>query len=61
LGEADRVGTITTGKQADLIVLQGDPSVSINDIEKVELVFKDGIGYNAAKLIDSVRGSVGWR
>jgi imidazolonepropionase-like amidohydrolase len=61
LGEAERVGTITVGKQADLIVLQGDPSVSINDIEKVELVFKDGLGYNSPKLIDSVRGSVGWR
>lgn len=61
LGASDRIGSIATGKQADLVVIQGDPSTNINDIEKVETVFKDGIGYNSAKLIESVRGSVGWR
>jgi imidazolonepropionase-like amidohydrolase len=61
LGESASIGTIATGKQADLIVVQGDPAANINDIEKVETVFKDGIGYNSAKLIESVRGSVGWR
>ncbi|HEX8285582.1 MAG TPA: amidohydrolase family protein [Pyrinomonadaceae bacterium] len=61
LGEADSVGSIAPGKTADLVVLRGDPSADINDIEKVELVFKDGLGYDPAKLIDSVRGSVGWR
>jgi imidazolonepropionase-like amidohydrolase len=61
LGEADSIGSIAPGKAADLVVLRGDPSSNINDIEKVELVFKDGFGYDPAKLIDSVRGSVGWR
>lgn len=61
LGEADRIGTIAPGKLADLVVLRGDPSANINDIEQVELVFKDGVGYDPTKLIDSVRGSVGWR
>ncbi|HEV7373094.1 MAG TPA: amidohydrolase family protein [Pyrinomonadaceae bacterium] len=61
LGVSDRIGTIAIGKQADLIVLTGDPSKNIADIEKVEIVFKDGVGYNSAKLIESVRGSVGWR
>jgi imidazolonepropionase-like amidohydrolase len=61
LGESDRVGTVAAGKQADLIVVRGDPSTNIADIEKVEVVFKDGIGYDPAKLIESVRGSVGWR
>jgi imidazolonepropionase-like amidohydrolase len=61
LGMSDRIGTIAVGKQADLIVLTGDPSKNIADIEKVETVFKDGTGYNSAKLIESVRGSVGWR
>ncbi|MDT7809197.1 MAG: hypothetical protein QOJ70_3010 [Acidobacteriota bacterium] len=61
LGEADTVGSIATGKLADLIVLRGDPSVNIADIEKVETVFKDGVGYDPIKLIESVRGSVGWR
>jgi imidazolonepropionase-like amidohydrolase len=46
---------------ADLVVIHGDPSANISDIEKVEMVFKDGIGYDSAKLIESVRGLVGLR
>ncbi|HEX8176372.1 MAG TPA: amidohydrolase family protein [Pyrinomonadaceae bacterium] len=61
LNASDRIGSIAAGKQADLIIIAGDPSASINDIEKVEMVFKDGIGYDSAKLVESVRGSVGWR
>ena len=59
LGELDRIGTIAAGKQADLVVIKGDPSKKIEDIENVETVFKDGIGYDSAKLIESVRGVVG--
>jgi imidazolonepropionase-like amidohydrolase len=61
LGELERIGTIAAGKQADLVVIKGDPSTKIEDIEKVETVFKDGIGYDSAKLIESVRGMVGSR
>jgi imidazolonepropionase-like amidohydrolase len=61
LGEADRIGTLLPGKLADLIVVRGDPSADIADIEKVETVFKDGVGYDSAKLIESVRGTVGMR
>jgi imidazolonepropionase-like amidohydrolase len=61
LGQADKIGTIAPGKQADLIVIKGDPSKNIDDIENVETVFKDGIGYDSAKLIESVRGIVGSR
>jgi len=61
LGELDRIGTIAPGKQADLVVVKGDPSKKIEDIENVETVFKDGIGYDSAKLIESVRGMVGSR
>ncbi len=59
LGEADKIGTIAPGKQADLVVIKGDPSKKIEDIENVETVFKDGIGYDSAKLIEAVRGHVG--
>jgi imidazolonepropionase-like amidohydrolase len=59
LGIDDRVGTLAAGKDADIVVIDGDPSANINDIEKTEMVFKDGIGYDSAKLIASVRGSVG--
>ncbi|HKF42813.1 MAG TPA: amidohydrolase family protein [Thermoanaerobaculia bacterium] len=61
LGVADKIGTITAGKQADLVVVNGDPSKNIADIEKVETVFKDGIGYDPGKLLDSIRGLVGLR
>ncbi|MGH9726970.1 MAG: amidohydrolase family protein [Candidatus Acidiferrales bacterium] len=59
LGEEARIGTLVAGKQADIIVVAGDPSTKISDIEKIELVFKDGVGYDSTKLIESVRGSVG--
>ncbi len=61
LGDFEHVGTIAPGKQADLVVIKGDPSTKIEDIENVEIVFKDGVGYNSAKLIESVRGVVGTR
>ena len=61
LQEEDRIGTLASGKRADLVVVRGDPSSKISDIENVEIVFKDGVGYDPAKLIDSVRGLVGLR
>ncbi len=61
LGEGDRIGTIAPGKQADLVVIHGDPTKNIADIEKVETVFKDGIGYDSARLLDSIRSLVGLR
>src|SRR5690242_19708626 len=61
LGELNRIGTIAPGKQADLVVIKGDPSKKIEDIESVEIVFKDGVGYDSAKLIQSVEGMVGTR
>jgi imidazolonepropionase-like amidohydrolase len=59
LGRADRVGSIALGKQADLVVVAGNPSARIGDVRNVQLVFKEGVGYDPAKLIDSVRGKVG--
>ncbi len=35
LGVADRVGSIETGKDADLLVLSGDPVASTSRIERV--------------------------
>jgi len=59
LGLADRIGSIAVGKNADLIVIRGNPAANIADIEKVETVFKDGVGYDTAKLLDSVKGRYG--
>jgi imidazolonepropionase-like amidohydrolase len=59
LGRDAQVGSIAVGKQADLIVVAGNPAAAIGDIRKVELVFKQGIGFDPAKLIASVSGRVG--
>jgi imidazolonepropionase-like amidohydrolase len=61
LGEDSHVGTLKPGRQADIVVIKGDPIKDINDIEKVEIVFKDGKGYDPQKLIHSVLGTVGLR
>ncbi|MBL8985484.1 MAG: amidohydrolase family protein [Gemmatimonadetes bacterium] len=61
LGEADRFGTIAAGKAADLVVINGDPVARPAEIRNVTLVFKEGVGYDSAKLIASVKGMVGLR
>jgi imidazolonepropionase-like amidohydrolase len=59
LGREAKVGTIAAGKQADLVVVSGDPSANISDVRNVEIVFKQGVGFDPAKLIESVKGKVG--
>jgi imidazolonepropionase-like amidohydrolase len=59
MGLAARIGSVEAGKDADLVVVSGDPAKAIADIEKVEIVFKDGVGYDPAALLASVRGRYG--
>jgi imidazolonepropionase-like amidohydrolase len=59
LGRADRIGSIAIGKNADLVVIKGDPALRIADVENVEIVFKDGTGYDPQKLLESVKGRYG--
>ena len=59
LGETNRIGTIAAGKDADVVIVRGNPAANIADIRNVTVVFKDGVGYDSAKLIESVRGLVG--
>jgi enamidase len=59
LGRDARIGSIASGKQADLVVVAGNPGATIGDIRKVEIVFKQGVGFDPAKLIGSVSGRVG--
>src|SRR5215218_1417855 len=51
LGLADRIGSIAAGKNADLFIVKGNPAATINDVENVIVVFKDGVGYDSAKLL----------
>jgi imidazolonepropionase-like amidohydrolase len=59
LGVAQTLGTVEPGKLADLVVLRGDLTVDPSVIRSPTVVFKDGVGYDAAKLIASVQGRVG--
>ena len=59
LGRQSQIGSIAAGKNADLVVIKGDPSKQIADVENVEIVFKDGVGYDPHKLLESVRGRYG--
>jgi imidazolonepropionase-like amidohydrolase len=59
LGEQDNFGAIQPGKHADLVVIDGNPAARIADIRRIKLVFKDGAGYDPAKLLDSIKGSAG--
>jgi imidazolonepropionase-like amidohydrolase len=60
-GIADHTGSITAGKAADLVLLDGDLAEDIATIEKPEIVFKGGIGYNSAAIYTSLAGQVGLR
>lgn len=59
LGLDKRIGSIAPGKDADLVLVKGDPSVNIADIENVDTVYKDGIGYDPATLLKTVQGHYG--
>ena len=61
LGRDQDIGTLAVGKRADLLLVKGDPSTRIEDLEKLEIVFRDGVGYDSAKLVALVRGQVGLR
>ena len=58
-GLTDRIGSIAPGKDADLLVVRGDPASRIGDVENVEYVFKDGVGYDPRKLLSSVAHDYG--
>jgi imidazolonepropionase-like amidohydrolase len=45
LGVADRLGSLTPGKVADLIAVPGDPLADISVMERVGFVMKDGVVY----------------
>ena len=59
LGVDKDLGTVETGKLADLVLLRGDISTDASVIKNTVTVFKDGVGYDSAKLIAAVKGRVG--
>ena len=59
LGMGDRLGTIETGKLADLFVVRGNPLADIRNTRKVQVVIKGGTVYDPAALLKSVEGKLG--
>ena len=52
LGMADRIGSIRKGKQADLLVVDGDPTTDISALARVRMVMHAGrVVYPATKLV----------
>src|SRR5438128_602658 len=51
LGRDSSIGSIAIGKQADLVIVAGDPSTTIADVRRVETIFRQGLGFDPAKLI----------
>jgi imidazolonepropionase-like amidohydrolase len=61
LGEDKEIGSIAAGKRADLVLLRGDLAKDVTVIEKPEIVFKDGVGFDSDRLFESMRGTIGIR
>ena len=61
LGIQDRTGSIQAGKEADLLIVRGNPAERIEDIDDVEMVFTNGIAYDPQTLLAKVKGEVGWQ
>ena len=43
-------GSVTVGKRADLVLVDGDPTANIADIRKVALVIKQGKAYYPSEI-----------
>ncbi len=59
LERADKVGSLEVGKQADIVLIDGDLEADVANIRKMELVFKDGIGFDSQAIFKSMKGKVG--
>jgi imidazolonepropionase-like amidohydrolase len=59
LGVQQRLGSVERGKLADLVVLKGNLAREPAVIRNTTLVFKDGVGFDPVKLIESIQGRVG--
>jgi imidazolonepropionase-like amidohydrolase len=59
LERSDKVGSLEVGKQADMVIINGDLEADVANIRKMEVVFKDGIGFDSQKIFKSMKGKVG--
>jgi imidazolonepropionase-like amidohydrolase len=55
----NEVGSLDVGKVADLIMVSGKPDLTMEDIRNVEVVFRNGVGYDPKALRERAKGLVG--
>jgi enamidase len=58
-GRDKDIGSLAIGKRADIVVIDGDPMHDVNAIERMPLVFKNGVGYDTAAIFKSMQGQIG--
>ncbi len=59
LGVADRLGSIEAGKEADIVIINGNPLIDIKDTRNIEFIIKEGILYDPKVLLNSAEGKIG--
>jgi hypothetical protein len=51
---SDLVGSVTEGKLADLILVDGDPTVDVSALRSVSLVMKEGVVFYPAEIFEAL-------
>lgn len=59
LGLENRLGSIDIGKEADILIINGDPISDIRNLRNIELVMKEGVIYDPIILLNSAQNKIG--
>lgn len=54
IGQLERQGSISPGKRADLLLVDGDPTLNVSDVRRIALVMKDGAAYYPAEIYKAI-------
>jgi imidazolonepropionase-like amidohydrolase len=50
----DRTGSITPGKLADVILVEGDPTKDVSAVRNISLVMKEGVAYYPSEMYEAM-------